>query len=73
MLPPEFFVFPVAIIQSLHKPGGWGKVHFRHIDDLETYRDNWQQVAEFLASTSGAQPSNSLKPTPLRGAAEFRR
>jgi hypothetical protein len=69
VLPPEFFVFPVAIIQSLHKPGGWGKVHFRHIEDLETYRDNWQQVAEFLAGTPGAQPNNSFKPKPLRGSA----
>ena len=50
VLPPEFFVFPVALVQSIHQPGGWGKVHFRHIEDLESFRDNWQQVADFLAA-----------------------
>lgn len=48
--PPEFFVFPVDIIQAIHQTGGWGKVYFRHLDDLDQYWDNWQLVTDFLAA-----------------------
>ena len=68
VLPPDFFVLPVGIVQSIHQPGDWSKVYFKHIDNLESYRDNWQLVADFLASPP-AKPNNSFKPTPLRGAA----
>lgn len=57
ILPPEFFVFPVEVVKPLHKPDGWGKVHFRHIGDLESYRDNWQQIADFLSGARRTDPN----------------
>jgi hypothetical protein len=52
VLVPEFFVIPVLVVKSAHKPGDWSKVYFKDIPNLEKFRDNWQLVSEFLA-TSG--------------------
>ena len=52
VLPPEYFVLPVEIVKSVYQPGTWSKVVFRHIADLEKYRENWSLIAEFLAGTA---------------------
>lgn len=36
---PEYFVFPVEIIESAPRTEGWGKVNFNNIPDIESYRD----------------------------------
>lgn len=60
VLPPEFFVIPVDVVQDIHQPGSWSKVYFKHIQGFENFRDNWQLVADFLAQPSlGAKPNNS--------------
>jgi hypothetical protein len=46
---PQFFIFPVDIIQSAQAPGSsWGKVFLRHIDNCESYVNRWDLIAEFL-------------------------
>lgn len=47
-LPPEYFVLPVKLVKSAHKPGGLAQVYFRHIPNLEKYRNNWQLISDFL-------------------------
>jgi len=50
--PPDYFVLPVEIVmKSVQDPGTWSKVVFRHIAELEKYRENWPLIAEFLART----------------------
>jgi len=48
--PPEYFVLPIEIVKSVHRPGDWSKVVFRDIEDLEKYQENWSLITEFLAS-----------------------
>lgn len=43
---PEYFVLPVEVVKSIHRPGPWSKVVFKDIDS--EYRDNWSLIAEFL-------------------------
>lgn len=46
---PQFFVFPVAVIQTAQAPdSSWGKVFLRHIEDCESYENRWDLIAEFL-------------------------
>jgi len=51
VLPPDYFVLPVEIVKSVHRPGTWSKVVFREIADLEKYKENWSLIVEFLART----------------------
>jgi hypothetical protein len=52
--PPDFFVFPVDVVQAAQRPEStWGAVPPSRIPELESYRDAWWRVSEFLA-----QPSN---------------
>ena len=48
ILPPKYYVFPVAVIQSAPRSADWGKVNLKTIPDLATYEDRWDLVAEFL-------------------------
>ena len=52
VLSPEYFVLPVKVVKSAHQPSGWSQVYFRHIPNLEKYRNNWQLISEFLANKS---------------------
>ncbi len=49
ILPPEYFVFPNKVLQSVPRTKDWGRMNFRDIPDLEHYRDRWELVAAFLA------------------------
>jgi len=55
VLPPEFFVLPVEIVKSVHRPGPWSKVVFRELD--REYKENWSLIAEFLADTGRSAKS----------------
>lgn len=48
ILPPEFFVFPVAVVEDLPRTEEWGKVSFSSIPEMEPYRDNWDLIRDFL-------------------------
>ena len=52
VLVPDFFVLPVDVVKSVHKPGDWSKVYFKDIQNLEEFRDNWLLVSAFLAKSS---------------------
>jgi len=46
---PEYFVFPTALLQSVPRTEGWGKVAFRDIPDMAAYRECWHHISDFLA------------------------
>lgn len=48
ILPPKYYVFPIAVIQSAPRSAGWGKVNLKTIPDLASYEERWDLVAEFL-------------------------
>ena len=48
VLPPEYYVFPVGVAQALPRTEGWGKVSFKDIPNLESYRDCWGPIRTFL-------------------------
>jgi len=48
ILPPEYFVLPVDVAEALPRTEGWGKVSFSKIPDMESYRDNWDLIRDFL-------------------------
>jgi len=51
VLPPEHFVIPVGIVQSVCRTDtSWSKVLLKDITNLESYRDNWGLVREFLSA-----------------------
>jgi hypothetical protein len=52
---PKFYVFPVAIIQSLPRGKVWSKVDISKVPDLQSYLENWNQVAVFLRP-NGVRP-----------------
>ena len=47
-LPPEFFILPVDVAMALPRTEGWGKVSFKNIPELESYRENWNLIRSFL-------------------------
>lgn len=48
ILPPEYFVLPVDFAVNLPRTAGWGKVSFSKIPQLESYRENWNLIRDFL-------------------------
>lgn len=52
VLPPEFYILPVEVARDLPRTKGWGKVSFRNIPDLESYRDHWELIRTFLGTGS---------------------
>lgn len=50
--PPEFFIIPVETIESLPRSEGWGKISFSSITDMESYRNNWTQISDFLVNSA---------------------
>jgi hypothetical protein len=45
---PEFFVFSATFLQNVPRSQDWGKIMLRHIPDVESYRDRWDLIREFL-------------------------
>jgi len=50
ILPPEYFVLPVDFVKSLPQSDNWGKINFKDIPDLESFKDRWDLVVKFLES-----------------------
>jgi hypothetical protein len=48
ILPPEYFVIPVEIAEALPRTKEWGKVSFSRIPELESHRENWKLIRDFL-------------------------
>ena len=49
ILSPEFYVMPVKVVRSLPREERWSKVNLKDMPDLELYRGNWNQIADFLS------------------------
>lgn len=49
VLSPEYYVFPVDVIQAAPRSADWGKVNMKAISGLKSYREGWELVANFLA------------------------
>ena len=47
VLDPEYFVFPVAVIEKA--PRKSGNVQFNQIPNIESYRNQWDSIYDFLA------------------------
>lgn len=45
---PEYFVFPVSVIEKAPRTEKWGRVNFKNIPDIESYRDQWDLIKKFL-------------------------
>lgn len=57
---PEFFVLPVDVVRGVWREDDpWGKVFLRHIDAVESYRDRWDLIREFLTPPAMHEPRGS--------------
>ena len=51
VLPPEYFVVPVDVIQKVCRTDtSWSTVLLKDIEELNSYRDNWSLVSEYLSA-----------------------
>ena len=48
ILPPEYFVFPTDVAKTFPRTKRWGRVSFSNIPGLESYRENWDLIRDFL-------------------------
>ena len=49
---PDLYVLPVTVVRELRREErGWHKVFLRHIDDLDTYRENFEVIRRYLQAT----------------------
>ncbi|MEW5729132.1 MAG: hypothetical protein AB1918_14985 [Pseudomonadota bacterium] len=47
---PAFFVFPIKYILEVRDPNNkWGKIVKRRLTNLDSYRDRWDLIREFLS------------------------
>lgn len=45
---PEFYVFPTKVVQKAQRNDTWGKVPINNIPELQSYKDNWSLIKNFL-------------------------
>jgi hypothetical protein len=48
ILPPEYFVLPADVAKALPRTERWGRISFSNIPELESYRENWGLIRDFL-------------------------
>jgi len=48
ILPPEYYVMSTEIARALPRTKGWNKVSFSKIPELESHRENWDLIRDFL-------------------------
>jgi len=48
ILAPEYYVIPIDLIRNLPRDERWNKVDLKQLPDRERYRENWEQIEEFL-------------------------
>lgn len=70
---PEYFILPVAVARELPRTEGWGKVSFRKIPDLLSYRERWELIRTFLMMHPTPQASQALTPRSTRTRAKAAR
>ena len=46
--PPEYYVFPISVIESAPRSKDWGKVNFNKIPDCAQYKDAWHLIVKFM-------------------------
>ena len=46
---PEFFVFPVSVLEGVPRTEKWSKIMFKDIPGMENYLENWTLIKKFLA------------------------
>jgi len=56
--PPEYFVMPVDDLLEAVPRNAWGVVRFKDIPKLESYRDRWDLIRDFLAPRSRKRRSS---------------
>ena len=50
ILNPQYYVFPVEVIESAHRKEKMPKVVLKDISELEQYENNWESISIFLES-----------------------
>lgn len=45
---PEYFVFPVSVVENAPRTEDWGRVNFNKLPGLESYRERWDLIANSL-------------------------
>ncbi|MES2476446.1 MAG: hypothetical protein V4640_11755 [Verrucomicrobiota bacterium] len=48
ILKPVCYVIPIELIRGLPRDALWSKVDLKKLPDKEHYRENWNQIADFL-------------------------
>jgi hypothetical protein len=46
--PPTFYIFPVDVLRQVRNETGWNKVQIKKVENLESYKDNWQLIKDYL-------------------------
>ena len=47
VLDPEYFVFPIDVIKKVNAKSG--NVHFKQIPNIESYRNQWDLIEDYLS------------------------
>ncbi len=55
VLPPEYFVFPVDVVEAARRDKGWRKVFLQQDSRLQSYRERWDLIVDFLETGSPNQ------------------
>ncbi len=45
---PVYYVLPIDVVKNLPRKDSWSKVSSKGIENLETYKDNWDLIKKFL-------------------------
>ncbi|MCC5805303.1 MAG: hypothetical protein JJU00_03140 [Opitutales bacterium] len=59
VLSPDYYVFPVGVIRDLPRDKQWSKVDLKHLTDREIFRENWSQIADYLAALTAVSGKNT--------------
>jgi hypothetical protein len=44
----ECYVLPIRTVRRAHEVSGWAKVRFKNLKNLDTYKENWKLIQDFL-------------------------
>lgn len=63
---PEFFILPIASVQSVRRNDGWGIAQVGKIAALEDHRNAWKLIREYIAAgpSLGRESEENRNPTP---------
>lgn len=46
--PPNYYVFPISVIEAAPRSEGWGKLFLKNIPDDKKYEEKWHLISDFL-------------------------